>query len=82
MCFNLIYWTLICGKYFLDCLILEKCGKIWKNGRFFWAATDGLGKYCTGGYSRIQIIFIKRLKVYLNMFLDPRSILKSLARKE
>ena len=54
MGFNLIYWTPICGKTFLDCSILEKCGKIWKNGRFSgrlrpdWghiarAATAGLG---------------------------------------
>ena len=54
MGFNLIYWTPICGKNFLDCSILEKCGKIWKNGRFSgrlrpdWghtarAATAGLG---------------------------------------
>ena len=52
--FNLIYWNPICGKYFLDCSFLEKCGKIWKNGRFSgrlrpdwgknaWAATAGLG---------------------------------------
>ena len=52
--FNSIYWTPICGKYFLDCSILEKCGKIWKNGHFSgrlrpdWgntarAATAGLG---------------------------------------
>ena len=50
----MIYWTPICGKYLLDCSILEKCGKIWKNGRFSgrlrsdWgnttrAATAGLG---------------------------------------
>ena len=50
----MIYWTPICGKYFLDCSILEKCGKIWKNGCFSgrlrpdWgntarAATAGLG---------------------------------------
>ena len=32
--FNLIYWTPICGKYSLECSILEKCGKIWKNGCF------------------------------------------------
>ena len=54
MGFNLIYWTPICGKTFLDCSILEKCGKIWKNGRFsgrlqpdwgntVWAAMAGLG---------------------------------------
>ena len=54
MGFNLIYWTPICDKTFLDCSILEKCGKIWKNGRFSgrlrpdWghtarAATAGLG---------------------------------------
>ena len=52
--FNLIYWSPICGKYFLDCSFLEKCGKIWINGRFSgwlgpdWrntarAATAGLG---------------------------------------
>ena len=34
MGFNLIYWTPICGNYFLDCSILGKCGKIWKNCRF------------------------------------------------
>ena len=54
MGFNLIYWTPICGKNILDCSILEKCGKIWKNNRFSgrlrpdWrhtarAATAGLG---------------------------------------
>ena len=32
--FNLIYWSPICSQYFLDCSFLEKCGKIWKNGRF------------------------------------------------
>ena len=32
--FNLIYWTPICGKYVFKGSILEKCGKIWKNGRF------------------------------------------------
>ena len=52
--FNLIYWSSICGQYFLDCSFLEKCGKIWKNGCFSrrlrpdWgknarAATAGLG---------------------------------------
>ena len=34
MGFNLIYWTYICGLYFLNGSFLEKCGKIWKNGRF------------------------------------------------
>ena len=34
MGFNLIYWTYIYGKYFLNGSFLEKCGKIWKNGRF------------------------------------------------
>ena len=52
--FNLIYWTPIGGKYFLGRSILEKCGKIWKNGRFSgrlrpdwgntaWVAMAGLG---------------------------------------
>ena len=52
--FNLICWTHICGKYFLNGSILEKCGKIWKNSRFSgrlrpdwgnttWEATAGLG---------------------------------------
>ena len=52
--FNFIYWTVICGKCFLRGSILEKCGKICKNGRFSgllrpdWgntarAATAGLG---------------------------------------
>ena len=51
--FNLIYWTPICGKYFLDDSFFEKRGKIWKNGRFSgrlrpdwgnnpWAAMAGL----------------------------------------
>ena len=42
------------GLYFLEGSFLEKCGKIWKNGRFSgrlrpdwgntaWAATAGLG---------------------------------------
>ena len=61
--FNLIYWTPICGKYFLDCPILEKCGKIWKNSRFSgrlrpdWAntaqvATAGLG---SKGLKSVQV---------------------------
>ena len=54
MGFNLIYWSPMCGKYFLEGSILEKCGKIWKNGLFSgrlwpdwgntaWAAMAGLG---------------------------------------
>ena len=54
MGFNLIYWTPMCGKYFLEGSILEKCGKIWENDRFSgrlwpdwgntaWAAMAGLG---------------------------------------
>ena len=54
MSFNLIYWTPICGKCFLEGSILEKCGKIWENGCFFrwlrpdlgnsaWLAMAGLG---------------------------------------
>ena len=34
MGFDLIYWTPICGKYFLNVSFWEKCGKIWKNGHF------------------------------------------------
>ena len=34
MGFILIFWTYICGKYFLNGSFLEKCGKIWKNSRF------------------------------------------------
>ena len=34
MGFNLIYCTSMYGSYFLVGSILEKCGKIWKNGRF------------------------------------------------
>ena len=52
--FNLICWTHIYGKYFLNGSILEKCGKIWKNGSLsgqlrpdwgntMWASTAGLG---------------------------------------
>ena len=32
--FNLIYWTPMSASYFLKGSILEKCGNIWKNGRF------------------------------------------------
>ena len=52
MGFNLICWTPICGKYLMDCSILEKCRQIWKNG---WAAMAGLGKYRTGGYGQIWV---------------------------
>ena len=45
MGFNLIYWTPICGTYFLDGFILEKCGQIWKRA-IVRAATAGLG--CKG----------------------------------
>ena len=52
--FNLIYWTPICDKYFLEGSILEKCGKFRKNGCFSgriwpdwgnttWADMAGLG---------------------------------------
>ena len=40
--FNLINWTPIFGLYFLERPLLEKCGKIWKNGRF------------SGGYGWIE----------------------------
>ena len=40
---NLIYWTPICGKYFLDDSILENVGKYGKTAVFFRAATAGLG---------------------------------------
>ena len=54
MAVYLVYWTPICGKYFLEGCLLEKCGKIWKNGRFTgrprpdwgnttWVAMAGLG---------------------------------------
>ena len=48
--FNLIHWTVICGKYFLRGSILKKCGKMWKNGRF------------SGGYDRIGEILHGRLR--------------------
>ena len=50
--FNLICWTHICGKYFLNVSILEKCGKIWENGVF------------PGGYGRIGEILHGRIGVY------------------
>ena len=31
---HLIYWTPICGEYFLHGSILEKCGKIWEKAVF------------------------------------------------
>ena len=34
MGFKMIYWTPISGSYFLKGCILEKCGNLWKNGRF------------------------------------------------
>ena len=51
---NLIYWTPICGQYFRNGSLLEKCEKIWKNRRFYrrlwpdwgntaWAAMVRLG---------------------------------------
>ena len=54
MGFKMIYWTPMSGKYFLYGSILEKYGKIWKNGRFTgrilpdwgntaWADMAGLG---------------------------------------
>ena len=70
MGFNLIYWTPMCGKYFLEGSILEKCGKIWKNGRFSgrlwpdwgnttWAAMAGLGSI---GLSKAELIDIAKKK--------------------
>ena len=42
--FNLIYWIALCGKYFLECSILEKCGKIWLDwGNTARADMAGLG---------------------------------------
>ena len=55
MGFNLIYWTPICGKTFLDCSILEKMWKNMEKRPFFRAATAGLGTYRTGGYGRIGV---------------------------
>ena len=55
MGFNLIYWTSICGEYFVHCSILEKCRKNMEKQLFFLAATAGLGKYRTGGYGRIGV---------------------------
>ena len=54
MSFNSIYWTPMSGSYFLYGSILEKCGNLWKNGRFSgriwpdwgntaWADMGGLG---------------------------------------
>ena len=54
MSFNLTYWTPTNCSYFLYGFILEKCGNIWKNGRFpgriwpdlgntAWADMAGLG---------------------------------------
>ena len=54
MGFNLIYWTPMSGSCVLYGSILEKCGNLWKNGRFsgriwpdwgntIWADMAGLG---------------------------------------
>ena len=34
MGFKTIYWTPVSGSYFLKGCNLEKCGIVWKNGRF------------------------------------------------
>ena len=37
---------------------VEKYGKMWENMEkqpFFWAATAGLGKYCSGSYGQFGI---------------------------
>ena len=46
------------GRYILVGSNLEKCGKLWKNGRFS-AGMAGLGKYCMGGYGRIGVYRVK-----------------------
>ena len=59
MGFNLIYWTPLCGKYFLDGSILEKrlfSGQLQPDwGNPTWAATAGLGKCCRSGYDQIGV---------------------------
>ena len=44
MCYNLIYWTLISGSYFLVGSILEECEQFWVKRCFFQADMAGLGK--------------------------------------
>ena len=40
MNFNLIYWTPICGKYFLEGSILKKMWKNMEKQLFFQVATE------------------------------------------
>ena len=43
--FNLMYWTPIYGKCVLEGRFLEKCGQIWKKGRFSGGLQPDLGKH-------------------------------------
>ena len=49
------------GFYILIGSILEKCGKFWKNCRFFRADLAGLGKCRTGGFGRIGVNRVKQV---------------------
>ena len=50
------------GSYFLYGSILEKCGKFRKKRPFFRADMAGLGMYHMGGYGRIGVYSVIRVK--------------------
>ena len=57
--FNLIYDTPISGKYFYLGSILEKCGKIWKNGCFsgrLWPDWGNTTRAAMAGLGSIGLI--------------------------
>ena len=65
--FNLIYWIALCGKYFLKCSILEKYGKIWKNGRFSGRLWPDWGNTARADMAGLGSIGLKRYEyVYGN----------------
>ena len=71
--FNLIYWTAMCGKYFLRGSILEnveKCGKT----AVFLGGYSRLGKFCLCGYGRIGQLHLHQL---LNMYGRRQSVSQS-----
>ena len=67
MGFKMIYWTPISGSYFLKGCILEKCGNLWKNGRFsrpIWPDWENTARADMAGLGSIGIIFKNRQCIY------------------
>ena len=61
-----MYWTPICGRYFLKGSILEKMWKNMEKRPFFRAAMAGLGKYHMDGYGRIGVYRVKVSRYFIN----------------